>query len=142
MRRREQGWTFGGASDLWRVEPCPLHGRMYDTLIRTFCEEKLTRLHRYINTVTGEQQPEPPPDFRGGVIADQMGLGKSLSIIAMIARDKDDPFQCPLPPAEVSVPATLIVVRAPCECDRVWPSPALMLIRLPVIHTWDHQLHT
>lgn len=38
----------------------------------------------YVNTVTGAYQDSPPPDFRGGLLADQMGLGKSLSMISLI----------------------------------------------------------
>ena len=42
---------------------------------------------RYINNVTGESQFHPPPKFCGGILADAMGLGKTLSIIALIASD-------------------------------------------------------
>ena len=44
----------------------------------------LITLHRYINTITERQQRYPPPDFRGGLLADQMGLGKTLTMIALI----------------------------------------------------------
>lgn len=30
-----------------------------------------------------------PPVWRGGILADEMGLGKTLSMIALIASDKD-----------------------------------------------------
>ena len=107
MSRREQGWNFRGAQDdLWRVEHCHRNGLVY------------------MNTVTGELQPEPPPDFRGGIIADQMGLGKSLSIIALIAQDRDQPDYYYESSSEVHVRSTLIVVRA------------------PLLHTWHHQLQT
>lgn len=33
-----------------------------------------------------------PPLWRGGILADEMGLGKTLSMIALIAGDKDVPF--------------------------------------------------
>jgi SWI/SNF-related matrix-associated actin-dependent regulator of chromatin subfamily A3 len=40
--------------------------------------------------VTGTRIQTEPPVFKGGILADQMGLGKSLSIIALIASDFSD----------------------------------------------------
>ena len=34
--------------------------------------------------MTGESQDHPPPDFCGGILADAMGLGKTLTVIALI----------------------------------------------------------
>jgi SWI/SNF-related matrix-associated actin-dependent regulator of chromatin subfamily A3 len=42
----------------------------------------------FFNTILGTQQNGAPPDFRGGILADAPGLGKSLSIIALIASDQ------------------------------------------------------
>lgn len=42
---------------------------------------------RYINNVTGESQSCPPPNFRGGILADAMGLGKTLTMLALITSD-------------------------------------------------------
>ena len=39
---------------------------------------------RYTNNVTGETLNHPPPAFRGGILADAMGLGKTLSAIALL----------------------------------------------------------
>jgi SNF2 family DNA or RNA helicase len=57
-----------------------------------------------------------PPNFRGGLLADQMGLGKSLSIISLIASnplvapvDSDGIFPTPL----VASKATLLIVPLP-----------------------------
>ena len=46
---------------------------------------------RYVNNVTGEASNLPPPDFRGGILADAMGLGKTLSIIALVASTLREP---------------------------------------------------
>jgi SNF2 family DNA or RNA helicase len=43
-----------------------------------------THTFSYTNTITGKKQMYPPPDFSGGLLGDQMGLGKTLSIIALI----------------------------------------------------------
>lgn len=42
---------------------------------------------RYVNNATGESQFCPPPNFRGGILADAMGLGKTLTMLALIASD-------------------------------------------------------
>jgi SNF2 family DNA or RNA helicase len=41
----------------------------------------------FINRISGASQIEEPPPFFGGIIADPMGLGKTLSMIALIATD-------------------------------------------------------
>ena len=38
-----------------------------------------------MNNITGESQEDSPPNFRGGILADAMGLGKTLTTIALIA---------------------------------------------------------
>lgn len=42
----------------------------------------------YHNNVSGRIQHDPPPQFRGGLLADDMGLGKSLSMISLIAANQ------------------------------------------------------
>ena len=42
-------------------------------------------IDRYLNLVTGETSKLPPPDFRGGILADAMGLGKTLTVLALLA---------------------------------------------------------
>lgn len=44
----------------------------------------------FINRISGAYQTEEPPQFYGGIIADPMGLGKTLSMIALIATDLKD----------------------------------------------------
>lgn len=39
----------------------------------------------YSNAITGQEQNLPPPDTRGGILADMMGLGKTLSILSLVA---------------------------------------------------------
>lgn len=40
-----------------------------------------------MNKVSGAVTFEEPPAFRGGIIADPMGLGKTLTMIALAATD-------------------------------------------------------
>lgn len=101
----------------------------------------LTVMARYFNTVTEEQQSLPPPNFKGGILADQMGLGKTLSIIALIAQDKDEAKSPMRFNTDKTVKTTLIVVRAPCESVICWRLRyGKCLLRDQVIHTWDEQL--
>lgn len=70
MLQREEGWALGGHhKDIWKEER-DLAGRP-----------------TYINTITSRRQTRPPLSFRGGLLIDAPGLGKSLSIIALIAAD-------------------------------------------------------
>ncbi|OTB03299.1 hypothetical protein M426DRAFT_321866 [Hypoxylon sp. CI-4A] len=43
----------------------------------------------YYNVITGHVQQHPPPETLGGILADMMGLGKTLSILALIASSGD-----------------------------------------------------
>lgn len=100
MKRRERGWALtGDQPDVWKA----LGG------------------DRFLNTVADHVQAGAPPDFRGGILADAMGLGKSLSMISLIASD-DTLAQCSGPQATQHSQCTLLVV----------PSS--------LIQTWDGQL--
>ncbi|KAK2805068.1 hypothetical protein FQN50_006313 [Emmonsiellopsis sp. PD_5] len=71
MLRRERGWDLEGEkSDLWSVvrQPTGISFR---------------------NNVTGKYQQEAPIQFRGGILADHMGLGKTLSMISLVVSDQD-----------------------------------------------------
>lgn len=68
MAQRERGWAMDGHhKDIWK------EGN--DALGRVF----------YQNTISGLKQTTPPNQFRGGLLIDAPGLGKSLSILALIA---------------------------------------------------------
>jgi SNF2 family DNA or RNA helicase len=47
----------------------------------------LTLPPSFINRISNAYQAEEPPQFYGGIIADPMGLGKTLTMIALIATD-------------------------------------------------------
>ncbi|KAI0129639.1 SNF2 family N-terminal domain-containing protein [Xylariales sp. AK1849] len=85
-----------------------------------------TALQRFINTVSSSYQTEVPAQFYGGIIADPMGLGKTLTMIALAAvdlEDKDTELHAGDEEAgQKSVPATLVIVPP------------------PLIGTWEEQL--
>lgn len=86
----------------------------------------------YINVVSESGSKSPPPPFRGGVIADPMGLGKTLTMIALAATDlsgstvnRPDSPVIETRDQFTSVSATLIVVPPPRTCcSPLEPFPA------------------
>ncbi|TRX91711.1 hypothetical protein FHL15_007493 [Xylaria flabelliformis] len=48
-----------------------------------------TSLKRFLNTISRLCQPEEPLNFFGGIIADPMGFGKTLTVISLVATDKE-----------------------------------------------------
>ncbi|KAK4144470.1 SNF2 family N-terminal domain-containing protein [Dichotomopilus funicola] len=98
MLHRERGWTF---------------------------EEKQTDLWEYLDVdhgeVSGAHQNEEPPPFYGGIIADPMGLGKTLTMISLVATDLNRNLagDFALDMSEETKPrvtATLIVIPPPRSC--------------------------
>ncbi|KAI0381073.1 SNF2 family N-terminal domain-containing protein [Hypomontagnella monticulosa] len=102
MQRRELGWNFeANHPDIWDKIDTE-QGRMF------------------INTISKSQQCsfEEPPPFSGGIIADPMGLGKTLTMIALVASD-----QCHMEDTRINpwyedidhpeVPTTLVVIPPP-----------------------------
>ncbi|TQV98759.1 hypothetical protein V2A60_007539 [Cordyceps javanica] len=47
----------------------------------------------YFNVITGHHQKSPPPETKGGILADMMGLGKTLSILSLLATTVQDARQ-------------------------------------------------
>jgi SWI/SNF-related matrix-associated actin-dependent regulator of chromatin subfamily A3 len=91
MAERERGWNFqNSSSDIWRrsmsADGTPLFVTLFPYDFRAL--EVLTDEVSFFNTILGIQQNDAPPDFRGGILADAPGLGKSLSIIALIVSDR------------------------------------------------------
>jgi hypothetical protein len=105
------------------------------THLLTLCSPHfLTVSRRYINRVTDTYQAEAPPQFRGGIIADPMGFGKTLTMIALAANDKDD-INAPTTGVElmdidgdddrVQVGTTLIIIPPPCMSHQTQPCQEL-----------------
>ncbi|KAI9641082.1 hypothetical protein NHQ30_010511 [Ciborinia camelliae] len=44
----------------------------------------------YYNVITGDQERKSPPQVLGGILADMMGLGKTLSILSLVVTTLDD----------------------------------------------------
>lgn len=60
-------------------------------------------------------QDEEPEEFSGGIIADPMGLGKTLTMISLVASDVQ-PHESVMNVEDVTTAATtLIIVPPPCK---------------------------
>lgn len=83
MLRREPGWALGSEyKDVWRLE---LDGKGQKSSAIPRRDQAPKLIDRHINNITGESQNTSPPNFHGGTLTDAMGLGKTLSTIALIA---------------------------------------------------------
>jgi SNF2 family DNA or RNA helicase len=108
MYRRERGWAFEDDDhDIWE---------MADT----------SQGRYFINRVSDAHQDEPPPQFSGGIIADPMGLGKTLTMIALAASDID---QVGTPPEFWDAVEDKPVVQA-----------TLIVVPQPLLGTWEEQI--
>ncbi|TGJ84976.1 hypothetical protein E0Z10_g3806 [Xylaria hypoxylon] len=109
MIQRENGWNFDQKYiDLWEAHHTD-HGTYF------------------INKVSNTYQNEEPPDFRGGVIADTMGLGKTLTMTALVAADLDNPRE-----------QAMATFRDLSHLPEVETS--LIIIPPPLLDTWEEQL--
>lgn len=77
-------------------------------------------LNRYCNNITSTWQSYLPTQFKGRILADSMGLGKSCSMIALIANGwKDRLIQtsdATNGSGNFDIPTTLLIVPPSREC--------------------------
>lgn len=119
MTQRERGWALDGHHrDIWKEEK-DVVGRV-----------------SYVNTISGLRQTRPPDQFRGGLLIDAPGLGKSLSILALIALGVESQAQRISEKASSST--TLVIVPKTCKLDR--PGGRISELTLPVIQMWKDEL--
>lgn len=108
MYRRERGWAFENDDhDIWE---------MADT----------SQGRYFINRVSDVHQDDPPPQFSGGIIADPMGLGKTLTMIALAASDLDQPGNQPEVWDDLD--------------DRPVVQATLIVVPQPLLGTWEDQI--
>lgn len=101
-------------------------------------------LPSFRNTISGSYQMQEPDQFYGGIVADPMGLGKSLSMIALIAYDvhphDNDPSSRPAVDREESSGQTLVIVPPPCKLPMEGEDNFFVANEDAVLSTWEGQL--
>lgn len=87
MLKRERGWDLrSNEDDIWKsFEDNSKTPTKYFIWISR--EYWWLIPYRYYNALTGFFTRKPPPEFYGGILADSMGLGKSLTMISLFASD-------------------------------------------------------
>lgn len=96
--------------------------------LTTFWQTKIAPNHekRYYNVITRQSQKSPPPETRGGLLADMMGLGKTLSILSLVTSTGADAYQWgQAAPLQPSAPET-----KPVRHDPLMHQPTLSLTPL------------
>ncbi|KAK8124376.1 uncharacterized protein PG998_000135 [Apiospora kogelbergensis] len=124
MLRRERGWGFNDCQrkpDIWEIVDS-------------------TQTRQFLNTISGTHQSDEPDEFAGGIVADPMGLGKTLTMISLVATDSrtistSQRFPDQSANDKLQVPATLIVIPPPRHLKKTNVSHL-------VLGTWEHELDT
>ena len=106
MMQRERGWAMDGhRRDIWK--------EIHDAPARIL----------FHNVISGTKQTKPPDQFRGGLLIDAPGLGKSLSIIALLASGFQSLHHSQRQSSltEESSSTTLLVVPKTCQLFLPFP---------------------
>ncbi|RDW83483.1 hypothetical protein BP5796_04974 [Coleophoma crateriformis] len=106
MLPREEGWGYNnGQPDIWEKADTG-KGRMF------------------INTISDAYQADELPQFYRGIIADPMGLGKTLTMIALVSTDVDTGFN----------PRDMV------DHNKIYTSATLVIMPPPLLGSWEEQI--
>ncbi|KAI9696843.1 MAG: hypothetical protein M1836_005205 [Candelina mexicana] len=121
MMKREEGRVYSTTEEdkksLWRLHIRPNGQRMY------------------YNVITGQEERKKPPEVLGGILADMMGLGKTLSILSLIVStlDESQSWAEERPPPQ-QTPEDVPLLRN--------SKTTLLVSPLSTIANWEEQIKT
>ena len=84
----------------------------------------------YQHVLTGIEMNHPPPSVQGGILADMMGLGKTLSILSLIVDSLEDARRWG------RIPAT----RGPDSRVRCNGQTTLLIVPVSTVANWEEQI--
>ncbi|KAK2612578.1 hypothetical protein QQS21_001349 [Conoideocrella luteorostrata] len=86
LKHQKQGLYFMATREK------PLNEQSTERAMVSFWQSKISASGEkaYSNVITGQEQRTPPPETRGGILADMMGLGKTLSILSLVTSTLSD----------------------------------------------------
>ena len=99
----------------WMLQQERVEGKTH-----TFVEEEISEAALPALGWRAEGKVERPVMIRGGVIADQVGYGKTIISLALVAETKGESAPEPSPDGLIDIKATLVVV--PGHLSKQWPS--------------------
>lgn len=105
----------------------------------------------YYNVITGDQERKNPPQVLGGILADMMGLGKTLSILSLVVTSLDESKEWAKQRPSESDRREQSVAKSSKAASQPKIEPAtlalnckttLLVTPLSVISNWEDQIKT
>ncbi|KAI0815779.1 SNF2 family N-terminal domain-containing protein [Xylaria sp. FL0064] len=149
LRHQKQGLYFMTTKERPRVFAS--NGKTPDSFWQLQYGQHGQKIYR--NVITGQIHDKMPPETLGGILADMMGLGKTLSILSLVATTLDtaddwsrkEPIQPQVPPPkkkgessqQFNVPAPPPLQLTPLKRNG---KATLLVCPLSTINNWEEQI--